>query len=454
MTTKDVTIVTTAEGKVEGAVEQEVLVFKGIPYAAPPVDDLRWRRPQPVTPWGDEVRSAVDYGHTSVQNREACIVGGGGDPHPMHEDCLYLNVWTPHSAPGMSANLPVMVWIHGGAYVMGAGGLPPYIGAPLVKKGAVVVTFNHRLGRMGFFAHPALERETRGGPMNFGLLDQIAALEWVKRNIAAFGGNPDNVTIFGQSAGGKSVLALFCSPLTKGKGLFHKGIAQSVYRNPEPTRALAIKRGIKAATALGLNGAQATLEELRKVDAEKFVAIDGDPEEAKGTANAPNPIVGDEVLPKGILPTFWDSEEAKLPLIIGSNSDDSSVATDFGLDPEQFVADLRKEGINPGFLYPDIKEDDAELGRRLVRDVVFTLLARQIANRHGGDAATYRYYFDYTASGLVDDAPNGTRHGDEIVFALGTGDLCVDRDHDQAGRGCCSLWPAARERARPRISRA
>ena len=131
----------------------------------------------------------------------------GGEPGPLSEDCLYLNIWTPRAE--RSAKLPVIVWIHGGAYVFGAGGLPIYDGGPMAKKGAVFVSINYRLAQLGFFAHPALEKESPGGVTNFGLLDQIAALKWIKANIAAFGGDPGNVTIMGQSAGGKSVLALY-----------------------------------------------------------------------------------------------------------------------------------------------------------------------------------------------------------------------------------------------------
>lgn len=167
---------------------------------------------------------------------------------PSSEDCLYVNIWTPNL--NRSAKQPVMVWIHGGAFIFGSGSLPLYSGAPLASKGAVVVTFNYRLGQLGFFSHPALQKENPGGPVNFGLLDQIAALKWVQQNIAQFGGDAGNVTIMGQSAGGKSVLALFASPIAR--GLFHKGIAQSSYVVPDATRAKAIEVGVKVADNLGL----------------------------------------------------------------------------------------------------------------------------------------------------------------------------------------------------------
>ncbi|MCS6848316.1 MAG: carboxylesterase family protein [Anaerolineae bacterium] len=167
-----------------------------------------------------------------------------------------------------NAKRPVMVWIYGGAFVIGTSSLPAYSGVPLAQKGAVVVSFNYRLGQLGFFAHPALEAERPNGPMNFGLLDQIAALRWVQKNIAVFGGDPDNVTIFGESAGAQSVLALIASPLAR--RLFHKAIAQSSYGLPEFTRTQAISLGIQIADAVGLSGASATLDELRAVPAGEF----------------------------------------------------------------------------------------------------------------------------------------------------------------------------------------
>ena len=162
MTTSDWLSRPTVEGPVQGIEENEVFVFKGIPYAKPPVGDLRWRPPKDVVPWTKDVRKAGEYGNACYQNREMCTAVGGGDPGPLSEDCLYLNVWTPKRDPGADLPLlPVMVWIHGGAYVIGAGGLPPYIGSPLVKKGAVVVTINYRLGHLGFFAHRAWKASAR-----------------------------------------------------------------------------------------------------------------------------------------------------------------------------------------------------------------------------------------------------------------------------------------------------
>ena len=216
-------------GDVQGVTEQNVFAFKGIPFAAPPVGELRWREPRPAVRW-QGVRKTDVYGNACIQ-MPGLSEANGGSPGSLSEDCLYLNVWTPKTDP--AAKLPVMVWISWRRLCLRLGCCEPLQWWPLATKGAVVVSINYRLAQLGFFAHPALEKENPGGPANFGLLDQIAALAWVKANIAQFGGDPGNVTILGQSAGGRSVLALFASPLAR--GLFHKGVAQSSTWCPMPS---------------------------------------------------------------------------------------------------------------------------------------------------------------------------------------------------------------------------
>ena len=207
-------------GRIEGSSIGAIRVFKGIPYAAPPVGPLRWLPPQPMPSWRG-VRQATFYS-------PACPQLGNYPPdtpqEPTSEDCLTLNVWTP--ATKTAAKLPVMVWIHGGGLMNGSGSVPQYAGDRLAARGVIVVTINYRLGVLGFLTHPELNRESQhGGSGNYGLLDQIAALKWVNRNIAAFGGDPNRVTIFGQSSGSFSVSMLVASPLAK--GLFHRAIGQS-----------------------------------------------------------------------------------------------------------------------------------------------------------------------------------------------------------------------------------
>ena len=207
----------TRDGQVRGAPRDEngVLAFKGIPYAAPPIGPLRWRAPQPPAPWHG-VRDAFAFGAASLSSLE-----NDQRPGPRSEDCLTLNIWT--AAKGPDENRPVMVWIHGGGFQFGSSANPATDGGPLAAKGVVVVSFNYRLGVFGFLAHPDLDAQSPSG--NFGLQDQLAALRWVKANIAAFGGDADNVTLFGESAGAMAVGVLMASPLAH--GLFHKAICES-----------------------------------------------------------------------------------------------------------------------------------------------------------------------------------------------------------------------------------
>lgn len=405
-------VVATEAGRVQGQVEAGLAVFRGVRYAAPPVGDARWREPQPPARW-EGVLPARTVGASCIQKPGQSIASGGGDPGPTTEDCLFVNVWTPDTNP--ATKRPVMVWLHGGALIMGSGGVSVYDGAPLARRGAVVVTLNYRLGALGFFAHPALAGE--GGAINFGLLDQIAALRWVQRNIDRFGGDPGNVTIFGESAGAQSVLALFASPLAR--GLFHKGIAQSAYGIPSHDVAKARATAANIATALKLGGATATAAQLRSVPAEAFAGLVG-----KGESLAPSFVVGDRAMPQTILAAFRKGADAPLPLLIGSNSDDGSVALLFGLDPAAIVHKLGAARIAVKSLYPRELTDE-QLGRQTVRDLVFGAFARRIAYLHSGRAPTWRYFFGYVAEGVRGTQVHGVPHSAGIAFTMGTLDACA-----------------------------
>jgi len=284
-------VIETRQGALSGLTDENVHLWCGIPYAAPPVGNWRWRSPRPPERW-EGLRLATAFSPSSWQNSEYCQALGGGDPGRFSEDCLYLNVWSPVERP---APLPVMVWLHGGGFTIGAGGLLPYNGKALATRGVVVVTINYRLGHLGFFAHPALEGEEDRVVHNFALLDQIAALEWVRDNIAAFGGDPDNVTLFGESAGARSVLSLLASPLAK--GLFHKAIVQSGYTLPDTPREQALQKGEALAAHFGLE--EASAEQLRAIPPEAFWPL------AAPLNIAPAPIVGDCVLPESMLDVFF-----------------------------------------------------------------------------------------------------------------------------------------------------
>jgi len=404
--------VNTAEGQLAGTAEGEIAVFKGIPYAAPPTGERRWRPPAAVTPWHG-CRDALAWGSASWQSREVCMEIGGGDPALPDEDCLYLNVWTPEIEPVRP--LPVIVWIHGGGYALGAGSLAPYSGKPLAARGVVMVTLNYRLGHLGFFAHPALDAEYPAGKTinNFALLDQIAALQWVQRNIPAFGGDRHNVTIMGESSGARSVLSLFCSPLAQ--GLFHKGIAQSAYALPDVSRTEALALGEKVARHFFLE--QPSVEQLRALPAEALTLL------PPGMRIGPTPIAGDAVLPLPMLKVFARARQHKLPILIGSNSDESSVLDYFGVNASALVADLRRRQRPVYKLLNWMYDlhDDRALGRAVSRDMAFTAMSQLVvAAQCRVGMPGWRYWFDYVSERSRDLCPDGAWHGAEIVYTLNT----------------------------------
>lgn len=286
-----------------------VRVFRGLPFAAPPVGENRWRAPQPVAPW-DGVRDASEFGNVCVQAetepRYINIANMQGSP-PLSEDCLYLNVWTP--AESADDRLPVMVFFYGGAFTDGGGSAPLYDGTSLAERGAVVVTMNYRLGPFGFLAHPALTAEF-GSSGNYGLMDMVASLEWVQRNIAAFGGDADNVTIFGQSAGAMAITSLMTSPLAE--GLFHRAIAQSIMGGavapnmPNATLAAQEEQGRTQAREAGLE----TIEEMRALSTEEVAQV----------FRAQTMIVDNYVIPEDPAIVFAQGRQHKVDLIAGSNA--------------------------------------------------------------------------------------------------------------------------------------
>lgn len=312
-------VIATDSGKVEGAVDQGVASWKGIPFAAPPVGALRWRAPRPAPRW-DDVRPARAYGADCMQlpfPSDAAPLGTGPS-----EDCLYINLWKPAKAKG---KLPVIAWIYGGGFVNGGSSPPTYSGAPLARQGVLVVSFNYRLGRFGFFAHPQLTREnTDGAPLgNYGFMDQLAALQWVKRNIAAFGGDPSNVTLIGESAGGMSVNALLASPMAQ--GLFAKAVVMSGGdgRMPDPGLPGAEQIGVNFGLAKGIaaDDPQA-LDKLRALPPDQVV--DGMNLASRDLRTPPvylGPIVdGKLALEPGA--AFASGRFAKVPVMVGATSDD------------------------------------------------------------------------------------------------------------------------------------
>jgi para-nitrobenzyl esterase len=296
------------ETEVEG-----IRVFKGIPFAAPPVGALRWRMPQPVETWSG-VRDASEFGNICIQppGRGRLNIAVLPDSPPMSEDCLYLNVWTP--ADSRSDALPVMVYFYGGAWTEGAGSIPLYDGTALAQKGVIVVTMNYRLGAFGFFAHPALTLDSgTQASGNYGLGDKIAALQWVRANIEAFGGDPQNVTVFGQSAGAASIATLVASPLAD--GLFQRAISQSGTwmglgpSNSMRTRASAEEAGVGQAEATGAS----TARELRALAADDVVRH----------LRSAGVIVDGWVIPEDPNAVFEAGRQNSVDVLTGSNKNDS-----------------------------------------------------------------------------------------------------------------------------------
>ena len=338
--------VTIDTGTLEGAVDSasSVLVFRGIPYAAPPVGTLRWKPPQPAEHWSG-VRPADRLGHNCMQGQPFSDI----DPYAagIAEDCLYVNVWTT----SLGGRRPVMVWIHGGGFYAGFGGEERHNGARLAQKGAVVVTLNYRLGAFGFFTHPALAAESpQHVSGNYGLLDQIAALRWVQRNIARFGGDPSRVTIFGESAGGQSVASLIVSP--RAKGLFRRAILESgTGMGGIPTRAVADSESARLASTLGAPGSDAdALARLRAVPAESLLAAFERPA-APNTVPARlarRPHRDGWVLPLPVDSALSLGRANLVPVIVGSNSGEPDAS--MGAPTRAFARLIASRGV-PAYLF-------------------------------------------------------------------------------------------------------
>jgi para-nitrobenzyl esterase len=450
-------------GQVSGASDEAVTAYLGIPYAAPPVGDLRWRPPQPVVPW-EGVRGCVEFGPACPQTPYPRMSLYYREPEAQSEDCLYLNVWTATEAD--EEPRPVMVWIHGGGLTRGSGAHPVYDGAALVKKGVVLVTINYRLNVFGFFAHPELSAESEHGSSGaYGILDQIAALEWVRDNIAAFGGDPDNVTIFGESAGSWSVSILNASPLAK--GLFHRAIGQSGGQFGPAAHLKEERYGMRSAEAQGLDFAAragallflsgqttearasdpgephpATLEELRGIEPERLLEVLTEME-AEGVYHSRMPVEG-WVLPDEVRAIFARGEHNDVPLLIGSNKDEMTSLTDPRTHPATLEAlrayvEENYEGGAAAYLAVYTATSDADARRSYLdglRDARFTLNMRRWAQSAtaNGTSPVFLYYFTREPRTAAREFYRAY-HAAEIAYAfdnLGAIDRTAHEDWDHA----------------------
>lgn len=406
-------------GMVEGvAVDNSVQVFRGIPYAAPPVGELRWKPPLPVTPW-EGVRPADTFS-------DICPQGSGlaamiGEPLPaLSEDCLYLNVWT--TAIGTEAKQPVMVWIHGGGLTLGWGHQRGYDGANLAKRGVVLVSVNYRLGALGFLAHPLLSAESGGVSGNYGLRDQVAALEWVQRNIAAFGGDPGNVTIFGESAGGTSVHALVASPRTK--GLFHRAIAQSAWVTDSNYAQLdEALPTVASAHDLGERWANAHFKDAKTAADLRAVAT-ADVNAAQQSRYSVAVTIDGDFMPAHAADIFAAGKQQDVPLVAGTNTNEGTIF--LGAFPFRTVEAYRMAmGARFGEDAKAILEtypatDAASLRAAKDQLITDTWFVQNTRNMLAGMAQVSSSAWHYHFSRRSPEAPMlGAAHGMEIAYAFG-----------------------------------
>jgi para-nitrobenzyl esterase len=401
-----------ADGLVEGVVsaDNQVRTFKGIPFAAPPVGALRWAPPQPVVPWTGVLRT-VDYGPRPMQDRvfDDMVFHDDGPS----EDCLYLNLWLPENHG--PEKLPVMVWIFGGGFVAGSTSEPRQDGGNLCKKGVLIVSANYRLGVFGLLSHPALTKESGcGASGNYGILDQIAALKWVKRNIAAFGGDPENVTIFGESAGSSSVSALVASPLAK--GLFNRAIGESgTVFNPSAKMAT-LAEGEAKGVALAAQLGKTTIDELRSLPASEIMAS------LKAHPIRFSLVVDGRVFPQDATSIYLSGAQNRVPLLVGWNRDEGRNAI-FGKEPPTLARYTERVRAKLGDKveavlreYPATTDAEAagastELGVDISNSYkTWKWLGAQAA----AGAPVYRYRFDQYLPAPVNGAP----HAGEIEYVF------------------------------------
>ncbi|QQQ19358.1 carboxylesterase family protein [Brevundimonas vitis] len=401
-------IVAVAQGELVGRVEDGIAAYKGIPYAEPPVGPLRWRAPRPPLAWATP-RDAGSYGALCIQPP------GNGDPGvgpgPMSEDCLTLNVWAPADAEGP---LPVMVWIHGGGMNNGSGTATLYDGRNLARRGVVVVTVNYRLGRLGFFDHPALAAERTedepGG--NYGMMDIVASLEWVRDNIGAFGGDPANVTVFGESAGGAAVTRLMISP--KARGLFHRAVVQSGLGRDTGTpldRPSAI--GGASLQDRGLNYAWnlTTADQLRAIPAETLLTP------APSFYGGDNLVIDGQVVTRDVEPAFAAGLQAPVPFMIGTNSAEFWWMKPTDLSPYGEIDDAltfeERETLYAAY------GGEAGYNAHVVSDLAFNEPARNLARLHArAGHPTYLYRFDVVPDPSPEPQHEGATHASERPYVF------------------------------------
>jgi para-nitrobenzyl esterase len=415
-------------GALQGVAEDGVQRFLGIPYAAPPVGSLRWRYPQRATPWAG-VRDASRHGHACPQHigdYEDAWVNDSLRAAGLDEDCLTLNIWAPAPAPG-GKPAPVMFYMHGGNMLAGANVMPLYDGTVLARDGVVLVVVNYRLGYLGRFAHPALSRLQADEPLaNYGLFDQIAALEWVQRNIAAFGGDPGNVTIVGHSAGGVAVNFLMASPRTA--GLFHRAIAMGSgvlidrsmhYRESLPrglTGMSSEATGSEFATHFGITGGtdEQVVAGLRQIPWSRIVAYQ------KEKQRPFNPVVDGKVVVDDLARVFERGDQHDVPYIGGANSWESNQIAGIPLIGQWFLAGALIDGLTDEDLAP-FEDQWTRIGvsQRWFAEGLFLGPTRYLGKQMARvPSPAWLYRTDYQQTAVRGQFP-GSVHGLEMPYVFG-----------------------------------
>ena len=437
-------IVTVESGPLQGTVQDTVLSFKGIPFAAPPVGDLRWRPPQQAAKWHG-ARNADHYGADCMQlpfPSDAAPLGT-----PPAEDCLYLNVWRP--AAQSAGPLPVMVWIYGGGWVNGGSSPAVYDGSEFARQGVVLVSFNYRLGRFGYFAHPALTREGKAGLLgNYGDMDQIAALEWVQRNIQSFGGDPHNVTVFGESAGGFSVHTLLTSPLAA--GLFQKAIIESGGGRPlfggsphlheaANGKVSAEDAGLAFAAKKGITGTDAAaLKQLRALPADSLVDGLNMASMMEAGATYSGPMIDGKLRQQDLDAAYLAGKQLRIPVIVGATDRDIGFGSEGKTQDELFATFGANAAAARKAYDPDGNLTVTDLAGAIDRDRMMLEPARFVARifsrdrsaaegipRSAGGATwgagqpVWEFRFSYVAESMRSQWP-GAPHASEIPFVFDT----------------------------------
>ena len=418
--------VRTTHGTVIGIHNGLTEYFLGIPYAAAPIGDLRWKTPRPASDWTG-VRQATEFGPACLQLRAPRAPESSLADRPMSEDCLSLNVW--RLTKRANGPLPVMVWFHGGAFRVGGTSLEQYDGSSLAAHGVIVVTVNYRLGIFGVFPHPALGEPSA----NFGLLDQTAALRWVQRNIAAFGGDADNVTAFGESAGGASIAYLMGAPAAQ--GLFAKAIIQSGALDlPEVSRNVVEEQMAAAVEVLSVP--HSTAEELRAVPASMLLQI-------PLARSATMPYIDEVVVPKKMTEAFRQGAFARVPMLIGTNSFEAGFFGPawYGTVPQK-MGELweRARTLTDGYGTGSDELRAAQIGTDRFATMNTRIIARAAA-RH--QVPIFRYYFCYVSVSQRGTLP-GAIHTAEIPYVFGTlsGDSQDNQEDLSVSRQMQSRWIA------------